>query len=64
MSPNASLELHKFISAAKEYGTSDESLVGILEKAGWPGTEILRALDERYEALSGVPISDGKRTTT
>ena len=36
MSPNTSPELHKFISAAKEHRASDESLVSILENAGWP----------------------------
>jgi hypothetical protein len=64
MSPNTAPELHKFISAAKEHGASDESLVSILENAGWPRTEILGALGERYESLSGIPIPHGKRTTT
>jgi uncharacterized protein DUF5671 len=64
MAPNSSVDLQKFISAAKEHGASDESLVGILENAGWPRAEILGALGERYESLSGVPIPHGKRTTT
>jgi hypothetical protein len=54
VSPNTSSELHKFISAAKEHCASNESLVNILENAGWPKAEILSALGARYEALTGV----------
>jgi hypothetical protein len=64
MAPNTSSELQQFISAAKEHGASDESLIGILENAGWPKPQILEALGERYESLSGVKIPRGKRTTT
>lgn len=64
MSPNTSPELHNFIAAAKEHGASDESLVAILENAGWPKPEILGALGERYESLAGVQIPPGKKTTT
>jgi Domain of unknown function (DUF5671) len=63
VSPNTS-ELHEFISAAKEPGASDASLVGILENAGWPKAEILSALGARYEALTGVPIPHGRRSST
>lgn len=64
MSPSTSPELHKFISAAKEQGASDESLVGVLENAGWPKSEILSALGARYESLTGMAIPHGRRTTT
>jgi hypothetical protein len=64
MAPNTSVELQKFIAAAKEHGASDESLVGILENSGWPKSQILQALGERYESLSGVQIPPGKKTTT
>jgi hypothetical protein len=64
MSPNSSPEIQKFISAAKEHGASDESLVSILENAGWPKSEILAALGERYESLSGIQIPHGKRSMT
>ena len=64
MAPNSPAELRPFISAAKEHGASDESIVGILENAGWPKTQILEALGERYESLTGVKIPRGKRTTT
>jgi Domain of unknown function (DUF5671) len=64
MSPNSAADLHKFIAAAKEHGASDESLVAVLENSGWPKTEIWRALGERYESLSGVPIPTGKKTST
>jgi Domain of unknown function (DUF5671) len=64
MAPNSSAELQKFISAAKEHGASDEALVGILENAGWPKTAIVGALGERYEALTGVRVPRGKKTTT
>jgi len=64
MAGNHLPELHKFISAAKDQGASDESLVAILENAGWPRDKILRALGERYESLSGVPVPHGRRITT
>jgi hypothetical protein len=64
MAPDSSLDLHKFIAAAKEHGASDESLAAILENAGWPRAEILGALGKRYESLSGVQIPAGKKTTT
>jgi len=64
MTPDTSAELHRFIAAAKEHGASDESLIGILENAGWPKTQILESLGERYELLSGIKIPRGKRTTT
>ncbi len=57
MSPNTSPELHEFISAAKEHGASDESLVGILENAGWPKAEILSALGARYRIRSPATIT-------
>jgi hypothetical protein len=61
---NTPEELHKFIAAAKEHGASDETLAAILENAGWPKTEIWEALGERYEALSGIKVPAGKKTTT
>jgi Domain of unknown function (DUF5671) len=64
MAPNTSVELDKFISAAKEHGASDESLLGILENAGWPKSEVLGVLAQRYEALTGIPVPHGKKTTT
>src|SRR5580704_7996053 len=64
MPPNSSLDLHKFIAAAKEHGASDESLAAVLENSGWPKTEIWRALGERYQSLSGIPIPTGKKTST
>jgi Domain of unknown function (DUF5671) len=64
MAPNTSVELQKFISAAKEHGASDESLLGILENAGWPKAEVIGALGQRYEALTGVPLPRGKKTAT
>lgn len=64
MASNTPQELHKFITAAKEQGASDEALATILETAGWPKAEIWEALGERYESLSGVPIPPGKKTTT
>jgi len=64
MAPNSSVELLKFIAAAKEHGASDESLAAILENAGWPKAAIWGALGERYESLSGVQIPAGKKTTT
>jgi hypothetical protein len=64
MPPNSAPGLHKFIAAAKEHVASDESLGAVLENSGWPKTEIWRALGERYESLSGVPIPTGKKTST
>lgn len=64
MAPNTPAALQQFISSAKEHGASDEALVGILENAGWPKSQILEALGERYESLTGVKIPRGKRTTT
>lgn len=64
MSPSASPELHNFIAAAKEHGASDESLVEILENEGWPKSEVLAALGERYESLCGVQIPPGRKTIT
>lgn len=64
MAQNASLALQRFIAAAKEQGASDESLVGILENAGWAKAEIWEALGKRYESLSGVQIPPGKKTAT
>jgi hypothetical protein len=64
MTPGPSPELQKFIAAVKEHGASDESLVGILENAGWPKAEILAALAARYESLTGISVPQGKRSTT
>jgi len=64
MAPNTSVELQKFISAAKEHGASDESLLGILENAGWPKAEVVGALGQRYEALTGIALPRGRKTTT
>jgi len=64
MAPSGSLDLQKFIAAAKEQGASDESLVGILENAGWPKAAIWGALGQRYESLSGLHIPPGRKTAT
>jgi hypothetical protein len=64
MTPDPSPELHKFIAAAKEHGASDESLIGVLENAGWPKAEIVAALAARYESLTGIAVPQGKRSTT
>jgi len=64
MAPNTSVELQKFISAAKEHGASDESLLGILENAGWPKAEVIGALGQRYEALTGIALPRGRKTAT
>ncbi len=64
MTPNSSADLQKFIAAAKQQGASDESLVGILENAGWPKNLIFQSLGERYESLTGIPVPPGRKTTT
>lgn len=64
MALDSSAELHKFISAAKEHGATDESLISILENAGWPKAAIVGALGERYEALTGMRVPRGKKSTT
>lgn len=64
MSPSTPAELQKFIATAREHGASDEALLGILENAGWPKSEIWAALGERYEALCGLRIPPGKKSTT
>jgi len=64
MIPNSSADLQEFIRVAKEHGAGDESLVGILENAGWSKNLIFQALGERYESLTGIRIPLGKKTTT
>jgi len=64
MALNRSPELVKFVAAAKEKGASDETLVGILENAGWPRAEIWEVLGEQYESLTGVQIPPGRKTQT
>ncbi len=64
MPPTSSQHLQEFIAAAKEHGASDESVVAIMENAGWPKEEIWGALGHRYESLSGVPIPLRKKTAT
>ncbi|HTZ47559.1 MAG TPA: DUF5671 domain-containing protein [Verrucomicrobiae bacterium] len=64
MSPSTPTDLQKFIDTAKEHGASDETLLGVLENAGWPKSAVWSALGERYEALSGLRIPPGKKSTT
>jgi len=64
MALNRSPELVRFVAAAKEKGASDETLVAILENAGWPRAEVWGVLGERYESLTGVQIPPGRKSTT
>jgi hypothetical protein len=57
-------ELQEFVAAAKEKGASDETVVGMLEGAGWSRGEIWRALGRHYESLTQLQVPSGKKSTT
>ena len=57
-------EVMRFIAAAKEKGASDESIVEMLENAGWPRPEIWKNLTSFYESLTGVAAPPGRKSTT
>src|SRR5579884_733101 len=48
--------LDGFIEAARAHGASDDVLVGLLERRGWPRKEIYRAFGALYERLTGLEI--------
>lgn len=47
--------LEEFIEAARAQGASDEFLVAMLERRGWPQKEIYRTFGDLYERLTGIP---------
>jgi hypothetical protein len=60
----APADLMRFITAAKEKDASDESIVEMLETAGWPRAEVWRSLTSYYESLTGVAAPVGRKSTT
>ena len=60
MAQNPSVEVQRFIAAAKEKGASDEAIVGMLENEGWPKSEIWKSLASHYESISGVKLPPEK----
>lgn len=48
--------LAEFIHAARAQGASDEFLVAMLERRGWPSKEIYRTFSGLYEGLTGLSI--------
>lgn len=57
-----SLELQKFLEAAKSQGAGNEELVGLLRGRGWPEDEARRALADQYEQQSGLRIPEYKKS--
>lgn len=55
-------ELSDFIGAAKGQGTSDETVVGLLQGRGWPKEDTYRALAAYYESHTGLRIPAYKRS--
>ncbi len=49
-------QLAAFLEAAKANGASEEFLVRLLERRGWPEKKIYQALGGFYERLTGVAI--------
>jgi hypothetical protein len=62
-SPMPDDELATFLRTAKERGTPDESLVGMLRHNGWSERRIYRALSEYYAGALGVPVPRRAQTT-
>jgi hypothetical protein len=50
------LSLVKFVEAAHAQGASDDLLVNLLERHGWPRKEIHAAFTAVYERLAGIPM--------
>ena len=54
MNENASIQ--EFIKRAKEAGTPEQTIVGMLTVRGWPEKEVYEALASHYEQQVGMPI--------
>jgi len=54
MNENASIQ--EFIKRAKEAGTPEQTIVGMLTVRGWPEKEVYEALANHYEQQVGMPI--------
>ena len=54
--------LQEFLDAAKQQGTTDEILVGLLRGRGWHEDDVYRALADHYEARGGVQVPVYKRS--
>ncbi len=48
--------LIEFIEAARSHGASDDLLVDLLDRRGWPRKEIYAAFGSLYERLTGLAI--------
>ena len=54
--------LQEFLDAAKQQGTTDEILVGLLRGRGWHEDDVYRALADHYEARGGVQVPVYRRS--
>jgi Domain of unknown function (DUF5671) len=48
--------LREFFEAAKQRGTADETLVGLLRGRGWSDEAVYHALADDYESRSGIKV--------
>ncbi len=48
--------LEPFIQAAKSHGASDEFLINLLSRSGWPAEDIYELLRRHWEGTTGVAI--------
>lgn len=48
--------LKDFVAASKSHGASDESLVALLTRRGWPLNEVYVALGDYWASITGLPV--------
>ena len=58
MQQKQSLELTEFMEASKAKGISDEFLVALLVKRGWPEDVVLGALGGYWERVTGTVLPE------
>lgn len=55
-------DLQKFLEAARNQGTTEETLVSLLRGRGWPEDDVYRALADNYEGRNSTTIPVYKRS--
>lgn len=56
------IDLQKFLEAARNQGTTEETLVGLLRGRGWSEEDVYRALADNYEGRNSITIPVYKRS--
>nr|MDQ2901708.1 hypothetical protein [Acidobacteriota bacterium] len=55
-------KLREFIQASKSKGASDEFLVALLGRRGWPADDVYTALGEYWAAATGIAVPERGRS--